>query len=107
MGMRVADALQHAHDAGVVYRDIKPSNLMLDQDGKMWVTDFGLAQIRDTPSITRTGVLLGTLRYMSPEQASGVRALVDHRTDIYSLGVTLYEMLTLRGCEFFVDLNCV
>jgi len=96
LGARVADALQHAHDMGIVHRDIKPSNLMLDLQGKVWVTDFGLAHVKSAPSMTRTGVLLGTLRYMSPEQATGVRALVDHRTDIYSLGVTLYELLTLR-----------
>ena len=96
LGARVADALQHAHDMGIIHRDIKPSNLMLDLQGKVWVTDFGLAHVRSAPSMTRTGVLLGTLRYMSPEQATGVRALVDHRTDIYSLAVTLYELLTLR-----------
>ncbi len=96
LGAKVADALQHAHDMGIIHRDIKPSNLMLDLQGKVWVTDFGLAHVKSAPSMTRTGVLLGTLRYMSPEQATGVRALVDHRTDIYSLGVTLYELLTLR-----------
>ncbi|MEZ6135938.1 MAG: protein kinase [Pirellulaceae bacterium] len=96
IGIRVADALQHAHDTGIVHRDIKPSNLMLDNAGKVWVTDFGLAHIRNSPSMTRTGDLLGTLRYMSPEQATGVRALMDHRTDIYSLGVTLCEVLTLH-----------
>lgn len=96
IGVKVADALQHAHDAGVIHRDIKPCNLMLDESGEVWVTDFGLAQIRDAPSITRTGVLMGTLRYMSPEQAAGKRAMVDHRTDIYSLGITLCELLTLK-----------
>lgn len=96
IGATVAHALQHAHEAGIIHRDIKPSNLLLDNDGKVWVTDFGLAMIRDAPSITQTGVLLGTLRYMSPEQAAGKRAFVDHRTDIYSLGVTLFELLTLQ-----------
>ena len=96
IGATVADALHHAHEAGVIHRDIKPSNLLLDNDGKVWVTDFGLAQVKDAPSITQTGVLLGTLRYMSPEQAAGRRSFVDHRTDIYSLGATLYELLTLE-----------
>lgn len=96
IGVKVADALQHAHDAGVIHRDIKPCNLILDDSGDIWVADFGLAQIRDAPTLTQTGVLLGTLRYMSPEQAVGNRAMVDHRTDIYSLGVTLCELLTLK-----------
>ena len=96
VGIHVAEALQHAHDLGIVHRDIKPSNLMLDSEGKVWVTDFGLAQIRSAPGVTQTGDVIGTLRYMSPEQASGRRAFVDHRTDIYSLGITLYELLTLR-----------
>ncbi len=96
IGQQVADALDHAHEQGIIHRDIKPANLMLDSDGKVWVTDFGLAQLRNSPSLTKTGDLVGTLRYMSPEQASGRRAFVDSRTDIYSLGVTLYELATLR-----------
>ena len=88
--------MQHAHDFGVVHRDIKPSNLLIDREGKLWVTDFGLARCQADSTITLTGAVLGTVRYMSPEQAAGRRALVDHRTDIYSLGVTLYELLTLR-----------
>ena len=96
IGVIVAEALHHAHEIGIIHRDIKPANLMLDEHGKVWVTDFGLAQFRDAPSLTRTGVALGTLRYMSPEQATGNRALVDHRTDIYSLGVTIFELLSLR-----------
>ncbi|MGL4551833.1 MAG: serine/threonine-protein kinase, partial [Gemmataceae bacterium] len=90
-----ADGLEHAHAQGVVHRDIKPANLLLDGDGKLWVTDFGLARLSHDGGLTRTGDLVGTARYMSPEQALG-RAGLDHRTDVYSLGVTLYELLTLR-----------
>lgn len=96
LGMQVADALGHAHANGIVHRDIKPSNLLLGENQKVWVSDFGLAHLQDSPSITRTGDLLGTLQYMSPEQASGRRSFVDHRTDIYSLGATLYELAVLQ-----------
>lgn len=93
MGIQAAEAVHHAHECGVVHRDIKPSNLLLDCDGKLWVTDFGLALVHNSPGVTVTGDVVGTLRYMSPEQATGQRALVDHRSDIYALGATLYEML--------------
>jgi serine/threonine protein kinase/Flp pilus assembly protein TadD len=96
LGIQAAEALEHAHQLGVVHRDIKPANLLVDVRGHLWVTDFGLAQVRGDPALTSTGDLVGTLRYMSPEQALGKRLGVDHRTDIYSLGVTLYELLTLR-----------
>ncbi len=96
IGTHVADALQHAHEIGIIHRDIKPSNLMLDTQGKIWVADFGLAHIAGAPTLTRFGTAIGTTRYMSPEQASGMHGMVDHRTDIYSLGVTLTELLTLR-----------
>jgi len=92
----VADALEYAHSEGIIHRDIKPANLLLDSMGKVWITDFGLAQIAANHRVTMTGDMLGTLRYMSPEQAAGAGALVDHRTDIYALGATMYELLTLQ-----------
>ena len=94
--MQVAEALDHAHTRGILHRDIKPANLLLDEQGQLWVTDFGLAQVQGNPCLTLTGDILGTLRYMSPEQALAKRVVIDGRTDIYSLGVTLYELLTLR-----------
>jgi tetratricopeptide (TPR) repeat protein len=81
---------------GVVHRDVKPANLLLDDGGHLWVTDFGLAKLDTAANLTVSGDLLGTLRYMSPEQALAWHGLVDHRTDVYSLGATLYELLTLR-----------
>ena len=95
LGVEVAGALQHAHSLGIIHRDIKPSNLLVDQSGKAWVADFGLAHIPNDLSMTKTGDVLGTIRYMSPEQAAG-SGFVDHRTDIYSLGITLYELITLK-----------
>ena len=95
-GAAVAGALDFAHQRGIVHRDVKPSNLMIDNAGKAWIADFGLAQIETGTALTRTGDLLGTARYMSPEQIEGKRIILDHRTDIYSLGVTLYELLTLQ-----------
>jgi serine/threonine protein kinase len=92
----VADALEHAHQKGVSHRDIKPSNLLLSQDGKLSVTDFGLARVLDEPGLTTTGEFLGTPAYMSPEQVTAGRTPVDHRTDVYSLGAALYELLTLQ-----------
>ncbi|MGL4513059.1 MAG: protein kinase domain-containing protein [Lacipirellulaceae bacterium] len=91
-----ADALQHAHDYGVVHRDIKPSNLLLDRQGKVWVADFGLARMQSDLGVTHTGDVVGTLRYMSPEQARGRADQIDGRTDVYALGATLYELVTLE-----------
>ena len=96
MGIRVAEALDYAHQHGVLHRDVKPGNLLLDEGGKVYITDFGLARVENETNLTRTGDLMGTLRYMSPEQATAARGLVDQRTDVYSLGATLYELLTLR-----------
>lgn len=96
LGMQAATALHAAHEYGVVHRDVKPSNLLLEADGKIWVTDFGLARFQRNQMLTRTGDLIGTMKYMSPEQAAGRPEAVDHRTDIYSLGATLYELLTLQ-----------
>ena len=96
LARQAADALEHAHQSGVVHRDVKPGNLLLDQDGNLWIADFGLAQVQTDSRLTMTGDLVGTLRYMSPEQALAKRVLIDHRTDIYSLGATLYELLTLE-----------
>jgi serine/threonine protein kinase len=92
----VADGLEYAHAQGVIHRDIKPHNLLLGDDGRMRISDFGLARLAEQPGVTVTGELLGSPLYMSREQIVAGPAGVDHRTDIYSLGATLYEWLTLR-----------
>lgn len=92
---QVAEALDYAHRHGVIHRDIKPSNILIDEQGQAWVTDFGLARQQTAATITLTSDVIGTVRYMSPEQARG-GSLLDERTDHYSLGVTLYELVTLQ-----------
>ena len=98
----VARALAHAHQRDVIHRDVKPSNLLQDKDQKIWLTDFGLARRFDDLRMSMTGAMLGTPNYMSPEQASASRYPTDHRTDIYSLGATLFELLTGR-CVFLAE----
>jgi serine/threonine protein kinase/WD40 repeat protein len=96
LGIQAADALAYAHERGVIHRDIKPSNLLLDSQGVLWITDFGLARRAQDPSLTQPGAMVGTPRYMSPEQAEAACRPIDLRTDIYSLGATLYELVTGR-----------
>lgn len=93
IGLQVADALHYAHAQGKLHRDVKPGNLLLDMAGVVWVADFGLAKALEHDDVSRTGDVVGTLRYMAPEQFAGQ---ADFRSDIYSLGLTLYELLTLK-----------
>ncbi|MEM7203891.1 MAG: bifunctional serine/threonine-protein kinase/formylglycine-generating enzyme family protein [Planctomycetota bacterium] len=102
IGAEVAEALEHAHAHGIVHRDVKPENLLVRPDGSIALVDFGLARAEALGSVTRTGEVAGTLHYMSPEQLRVDADPVDHRTDVFSLGVVLYEIVTLtqpfRGC---------
>jgi serine/threonine protein kinase/WD40 repeat protein len=97
LGTSAAEALEHAHALGIVHRDVKPANLLIDSHGALWVSDFGLAKMASSDAgVTMTGDVFGTLRYMSPEQALAKHDLVDHRTDIYGIGATIFELLAGR-----------
>ena len=91
MGMQVAGALGYAHSRGTLHRDIKPANLLVDRDGNIWITDFGIAKAVGQSTLTGSGDIVGTLQYIPPEQSEGVH---DARGDVYSLGLTLYELIT-------------
>ncbi len=93
IGIQVAEALEYANRQGILHRDVKPSNLLLDNHGNVWVADFGLAKTAEADDLTHTGDILGTIRYMAPERFSGH---CDARSDVYSLGLTLYELVSLR-----------
>lgn len=93
VGLQVASALEYAHAYGTMHRDIKPANLIVDLQGTVWVADFGLAKAMERDDVTQTGDVVGTLKYMAPEQLAGQ---ADARSDLYSLGLTLYELASLR-----------
>lgn len=104
LGSQIASALNHAHSNGMIHRDIKPANLILDYQSKIWVTDFGLAKLCDDDSgLSRTGELIGTPRYMAPEQILGV---ADERSDIYSVGLTLYDIVARESAFNRHDNSC-
>src|SRR5262249_42968042 len=88
-----AETLAHAHARGILHRDVKPANLLLDVKGQLWVTDFGLAKLLEHEDLTRPGEMAGTLRYSPPERFQGKS---DARSDVFALGLTLYELCTLR-----------
>lgn len=102
LAQQAAEALGYAHEHGVLHRDVKPGNLLVDERGHLWVTDFGLALAPGSADLTLTGDLLGTIRYMSPEQARGNQP-IDARSDLHALGVTLYELVTGRPAFDAVD----
>lgn len=92
ISLDLADALIHAHHLGIIYRDLKPANVLLMQDGTPRLSDFGIIQLAEGSRLTQTGVLVGTVNYLSPEALSG--ETLDSRTDIWAFGVLLFEMLT-------------
>jgi serine/threonine protein kinase/tetratricopeptide (TPR) repeat protein len=104
VGMQVAEALEYAHEQGVLHRDIKPSNVLLDAHGIAWVTDFGLAKASADDDLTHTGDIVGTIRYMAPERFHGG---CDARSDVYALGLTLYELLAGRPAFEATDRNAL
>jgi serine/threonine-protein kinase len=104
VGLRVAEALAHAHGQGILHRDIKPSNLLLDIEGNVWVTDFGLAKSDDAEALTEAGDIVGTVRYMAPERFRGDSGA---GSDVYGLGATIYELLTLRPAFDEGDRACL
>ena len=89
---QICQGLSKAHETGIIHRDIKPQNIIIDKESRVKILDFGLAKLKGVSQLTRESSTLGTVAYMSPEQAMGIE--VDHRTDIWSLGVVLYEMLS-------------
>src|SRR5262249_22073291 len=93
VGAQAARALEYAHSQGVLHRDVKPANLLLDAQGVVWLSDFGLAKLESADELTDTGDVVGTLRYLAPERFDGK---ADARGDVYALGLTLYEMAVLR-----------
>jgi serine/threonine protein kinase/WD40 repeat protein len=100
IGLQAAEALAYAHRQGVLHRDVKPANLLLDPQGTVWITDFGLAKAEGADELTQAGEVVGTVRFMAPERFDGHSL---PQSDVYSLGLTLYEMLTLRPA--FADGN--
>jgi WD40 repeat protein/serine/threonine protein kinase len=103
VGRQAAEALAYAHGQGILHRDVKPSNLLLDRQGTVWVTDFGLAKaVGEQEDLTQSGDLVGTLRYLAPERLQGQ---CDARSDVYSLGLTLFELVTLRPAFEAADRN--
>jgi serine/threonine protein kinase len=102
VGIQASEALAYAHGQGILHRDVKPSNLLLDTWGTVWVTDFGLAKSADSEDLTHTGDIVGTMRYLAPER---FRGKADARSDVYALGLTLYELLTLRSAFDETDRN--
>ena len=109
IGIDLADALTHAHHIGIVYRDLKPANVLLTKNGIPRLTDFGIAQLADSSRLTQTGVLVGTVNYLSPEAISG--EALDSRVDVWAFGVLLFEMLTGRlpftGDNITVKINAI